>query len=292
MKHYLALLAAMILGACQGETDRTAPAPEPSGSSTPVSVPQSAENACQRIEFEGTLLQHCTADPMRHHIRVLLGPEGGAPYRGLGKLAEDRAEKGAPVAFAMNGGMFDDNGRPIGYYVENGRRLTELNTNNGPGNFHMLPNGVFFGTGDKWQVLPADIYRKAIKDRPEFATQSGPMLVIDGKLHPKISDDGESRHIRNGVGVDEAGEAHFVISEQPLSFGKLARFFRDELGVGNALYLDGAVSALWNPAIARIDARAPLGPLIVVEKRAKADETSGTDDSGNAEQAQKAAKSQ
>ena len=92
------------------------------------------------------------------------------------------------------------------------------------------------------------------------------MLVIEGALHPAISDDGESRLIRNGVGVDAKGRAHFVISNTAVSFGKLARLFRDELNADNALYLDGNVSSLWNPASDRLDSVAPIGPMIVVER--------------------------
>jgi uncharacterized protein YigE (DUF2233 family) len=163
--------------------------------------------------------------------------------------------------------MFDEDGKPIGYYVEEFNRAKTLNRATGPGNFHLLPNGVFFGTGEKWSVLSAEQFAGQVKVRPEFGTQSGPMLVIAGKLHPRISQDGESRVIRNAVGVDRQGRAHFVISEEPLSFGKLARYFRDELKTPNALFLDGNVSSLWRPATGRMDAGAPLGPLIVVEER-------------------------
>lgn len=93
------------------------------------------------------------------------------------------------------------------------------------------------------------------------------MLVIDGKLHPEIAENGPSKAIRNGVGVGTDGRAHFVIANAPLSFGVLARFYRDELKVPNALFLDGNVSALWDPATDRMDAGAALGPLIVVENR-------------------------
>ena len=192
---------------------------------------------------------------------------GGAPYRSLSKLAEARGSDAPKVAFAMNGGMFDDEGKPIGYYVEGGERLKELNRADGPGNFHMKPNGVFFGGGGKWQVRTADDFYSNVGDRPEFGTQSGPMLVVGGKLHPEISEDGPSKAIRNGVGVDGKGRAHFVISEGPVSFGILARYFRDVLKTPDALYLDGSVSALWDPARDRLDARAPIGPLLVVEEK-------------------------
>ena len=94
------------------------------------------------------------------------------------------------------------------------------------------------------------------------------MLVIDGKIHQQITEDGPSKLVRNAVGVDDRGRAHFVISNAPLSFGKLARFYRDELKVKNALYLDGTVYALWNPATDRLDSGAPIGPIVIVERKA------------------------
>jgi uncharacterized protein YigE (DUF2233 family) len=90
------------------------------------------------------------------------------------------------------------------------------------------------------------------------------MLVIDGALHAAFSEDGDSRFVRNGVGVISEHEARFVISDHPVSFGKMARFFRDALGAANALYLDGTVSSLWAPSLKRMDGAFPLGPLIVV----------------------------
>ena len=243
-------------------------------------------NVCKGVTFEEVKLTHCIADPERHTIRTVLGPAGGKPYRGLGRFAEHVAEKQPKVIFATNGGMFNDEGQPIGYYVESGKRLKKVNTNEGPGNFHLLPNGIFFGDDQEWNVLASPAFVETIEERPFFGTQSGPMLVVDGQLHPRIAKNGESRLIRNAVGVDDDGKAHFVISEMPISFGKLARFYRDKLAVGNALYLDGTVSALYNPAVARIDASPPLGPLIVVEKRAKAapdDPVSGEGGTGSDE---------
>lgn len=225
------------------------------------------ESSCTKVIFEKASLTHCIADPARHRIVMDLGPDGGEPYRSLPNLAAGRAANAPLVAFAMNGGMFDKLGKPIGYYVEGGNRAKELNRADGPGNFHLKPNGVFFGTGSKWQVRTADDFYSNVGDRPEFGTQSGPMLVIGGKIHPKITEDGPSKATRNGVGVDAQGRAHFVISDTPISFGVLARYFRDELKTPNALFLDGNVSSLWDPASKRIDNGAPLGPLIVVEQK-------------------------
>ena len=224
-------------------------------------------SACTKVTYEDVALTHCIADPAKHRVLMDLGPSGGAPYRSFAKLSADRASDAPAVAFAVNGGMYDGEGKPIGYYVESSDRLKELNRADGPGNFHLKPNGVFYGTGGKWNIRTADDFYSQVGDRPEFGTQSGPMLVIGGKLHPEITQDGPSRAIRNGVGVDAQGRAHFVISQTPLSFGKLARFYRDVLKTPNALYLDGSVSALWDPASGRMDGGVPIGPIIVVEAK-------------------------
>jgi uncharacterized protein YigE (DUF2233 family) len=239
-------------------------APAPSPSATPAAAV--ADSVCETVEFEQHRFTHCVADPASHTITTALAPEGRAPYR---SFASYQAENGADgIAFAMNGGMFGDDGRPVGYYVEDGERLKELNRADGPGNFHLKPNGVFFGTGSRWQVLSADRFYSEVSDRPAFGTQSGPMLVVDGAIHPEITDNGPSRLTRNAVGVDGDGRAHFVITEDAVSFGVLARYFLDELQTPNALFLDGSVSSLWDPAEGRMDGVAPLGPLIVVHTKA------------------------
>jgi uncharacterized protein YigE (DUF2233 family) len=104
-----------------------------------------------------------------------------------------------------------------------------------------------------------------VRKAPRLQTQSGPLLVIDGKLHPKLDHDGTSRLIRNGVGV-RGHKAVFVISETPVSLGKFARFFRDQLKTPDALHFDGSVSSLWDPENGRQDSHSPLGPILVAFK--------------------------
>lgn len=254
-----ALAAAFTLAACSSgaqQDQRKAEAPPPP--------------PCEGAAFEGASFTHCTATPGRHTIHLVLGPKDGAPYRSLSQLAVNRPSGSHAVAFAMNGGMFDADGKPIGYAVIEGQRIHAINTNEGWGNFHLLPNGVFFGdAAGHWRIRTSEDFAAHVDNRPDFGTQSGPMLVVDGKLHPKIDADGQSLKLRNGVGVDRQGRAHFIISDEPVSFGKLARLFRDKLDCPNALFLDGSVSSLWDPEHGRVDGGPPLGPLIVVEKSAK-----------------------
>ncbi len=233
-------------------------------SAEPVPQPKIA-SACKPVEFEGVALTHCIADPALHTIGTALAPRSGEDFGTLKGWAKD--VDASTVAFAVNGGMYGDDLRAVGYFVSGSERLTELDTGSGDGNFYLKPNGVFYGSGGTWRILDSDTFLRTVGTRPEFGTQSGPMLVVDGKLHPEITENGPSRQVRNGVGVDKEGRAHFVISEAPLSFGQLARFYRDELKVANALYLDGNVSSLWDPATSRMDGRR-VGPIIVVTRKA------------------------
>lgn len=281
MMKKLALIVTLALAGCNQEPEgqpvlRTeigsgvadnVPKPEIAINEAPDEPVSATDSACRDVVFEKISLTHCVADPAKHRISTILSGSDGKPYRSLTSLAAGRKPDAAPVAFAVNGGMFNGEGKPIGYYVEGKDRRKELSRTDGPGNFHLKPNGVFFGSNAKWQVRSSDDFYRNVGDRPVFGTQSGPMLVIKGKLHPEISENGPSKAIRNGVGVSKDGKAHFVISNAPLSFGTLARFYRDELKVPDALFLDGNVSALWDPAKDRLDTGAPLGPLIVVEDR-------------------------
>lgn len=240
-----------------GSQPETKPAPTPTPS-------VAADSACRTVTFEDVPLTHCTADPARHRIAMA---NLGADKQPFGSLSAFAASVDpATIAFAINGGIYGDDLKPLGYYVENSERLAELNRGEGDGNFYMKPNGVFFGSGGTWRVLGSNTFFNTVGDRPEFGTQSGPLLLVDGKLHPEIQDNGPSRAIRNGVGVDADGKAHFVISDAPVSFGQLARYFRDVVKVRNALYLDGQVSSLWDPASERMD-KGRVGPIIVVTKR-------------------------
>ena len=189
-------------------------------------------------------------------------------HRSFASLQSSLGKRSGSVAFAMNAGMFVHAGKPVGLMVEDGRQIHAINRRTrGFGNFHLMPNGVFLVRKDgSADVLTSDRYKPS--PTISFATQSGPMLLIDGKVHPSFDQDGQSRYIRNGVGIGPDGRPLFVISVGAVSFGKLARFLRDKHQVRSALFLDGAVSSLWDPANNRMDSFTDLGPIVVAFKPA------------------------
>ena len=172
----------------------------------------------------------------------------------------------APL-LVMNGGMYREDLSALGLLIENGQTVRGLNRADAVGNFYLKPNGVFW-IDDAGNAVIEETEAFAGADRdPAFATQSGPLLVSRRALHPSISHDGQSRHIRNGVGVREDGQVVLVISRFPVSLGALARLFRDELDCPDVLYLDGVVSALATEGGLHVGGRYPAGPVIVVERR-------------------------
>ena len=218
------------------------------------------EPACQSKIFEGSSFTVCPLDAGRDRLELI----DGSSLRSLPALEKSLGLRAAKVRFAMNAGMYDEDGKPIGLFVSNGRETKPLNLKSGSGNFHLLPNGVFAVNNDgRVSVTSSTAFRKRVP-KPRWATQSGPMLVIDGKLHPKFDSNGQSQLVRNGVGVKDGSTAFFVITEDAVSFGRFARFFRDALGCRDALYLDGSVSSLWDRPAGRQDRHSELGPMVVV----------------------------
>lgn len=194
----------------------------------------------------------------------------GSPYASLQALRQELAARGERLTFAVNGGIYSRDLAPLGLYVEDGATLIPLNRGRGGGNFFLKPNGVFYVTAQGAGVVQTDEYRPPAPVR--YAVQSGPMLVIDGALHPRFIPGYESRYVRNGVGVDRAGRVVFAISDGETNFHDFGTLFRDRLDCPNALYLDGQISQMylpplnhyafwaWRPLVAIIAVTQPAGP--------------------------------
>lgn len=214
---------------------------------------------CRDTRFEGASYTVCEVEAGEDLRLFHSGPDGA--YGSFRKVDEALGAEGKALGFAMNAGMYHRDLSPVGLYVENGVEVSKIVTSDGPGNFGLLPNGVFC-IGDGFRVVESRTFKK---ERPDcrYATQSGPMLVIGGKLHPKLLPTSDSRYVRNGVGVSADGlRAVFAISNDAVNFHAFARLFRDELGLSDALYFDGNISRLYAPQLARHDGGFPMGPII------------------------------
>ncbi len=221
---------------------------------------------CAPFSFEGHSYTLCEAPLSRFDIRIFWRRPDGAPYNYLSALPKTD-KNGNQLAFALNGGMFHPDYRPVGLYIEEGQELVRASRASGPGNFHLKPNGVFYAGEGEAGVLETGAFLKQ-KPKAQFATQSGPMLVIDGKLHPRIASASASEKMRDGVCVRDR-VAYFVISEEGVAFDTFERLFRDSLKCRNALFLDGgSAPALLVPSASRRgNSLVGLGPMIAVYEK-------------------------
>ncbi len=222
-----------------------------------------ANGPCGPLRFDNADYTICTFDARRDDIRLYWRDAGGKPYANFTALAQALKARGRTLRFAMNAGMFEADLSPVGLFVEDGKREHRADTREGASNFHLKPNGIFWIGEASAGVTETSRYL-ANPPAARFATQSGPMLVIDGRIHPKILPTGTSEKIRNGVCARDGTTAIFAISDEPVTFHAFARLFRDALGCANALFLDGSVSSLYAPDLGRDDEFSPLGPIVGV----------------------------
>lgn len=225
--------------------------------------------SCREETYQGVEYAICDVDLTQDVLRLFLYDESGTrPYGYFNTLNAALEAQGFTLGFAANAGMYHDDRAPVGLYIEDGETAQGVIKGAGPGNFGLLPNGILCLRDRRADVFETLRY---VEEAPDCisATQSGPMLVIDGALHPRFLPDSTSRFIRNGVGTSDDGTtATFVISNSPVTFHTFGSLFRDHLGLNNALYFDGNVSRLRAPDLGRNDIGfGALGPIIGVVER-------------------------
>jgi len=216
-----------------------------------------------KAEVAGKPLTVCKVNVRKERLRLFLRDDSGKPINRFDRLIGILKTRGETLSFAMNAGMYHGDFSPVGVFIADGRELAPLNTAAGEGNFFLKPNGVFLVTESGARILETSEFPR-LRERVLLATQSGPMLVHRGALHPAFRENSESRLYRNGVCAPTPDVAVFVNSEAPLNFHEFATFFRDTLQCSEALFLDGTINSLYSTELRRSDFRMDLGPIIGV----------------------------
>ncbi|QGX99778.1 hypothetical protein EI983_16495 [Roseovarius faecimaris] len=220
---------------------------------------------CRDLRFQDQVFTLCEVNTATEDLRLFLtDPETGRPLGSFENVEARLGAGGERLAFAMNAGMYHADRSPVGHYVEDGQERSPVISSDGPGNFGLLPNGIFCVSDGVARVIET---RRFLRERPacRYASQSGPMLVIDGALHPRFLKQSDSTYIRNGVGTTADGKtAYFVISQAAVNFYTFGSLFKEVLKVPQALYFDGNISRLYAPGIGRSDGGFPMGPIVGV----------------------------
>jgi uncharacterized protein YigE (DUF2233 family) len=186
-----------------------------------------------------------SVDLKKYQVDFYWKNKNGKNFGSLQNLKNFIESKNKKLLFATNGGMYKKDKSPQGLFIQENKILQSIDTLSGNGNFFLKPNGIFYITNEKQPVICKTenfLFSKNIK----YATQSGPMLLIDGEIHSAFNKDSKNLNIRNGVGILHNNNVVFVMSKTEVSFYDFANYFK-KLGCKNALYLDGFVSRTYLP---------------------------------------------
>jgi uncharacterized protein YigE (DUF2233 family) len=193
-------------------------------------------------------------DPKESHLAMYYKNKYGEVLGDFYRLSQYVKHQGRQLVFACNGGMFMEDLRPLGLYIENGVQIMPLNTRSASTNFYIKPNGVFYiCSNGKAGICKTEEYKLisgmyTVGEDIKYATQSGGMLTINGEINPKFDPNSLSWKYRNGVGIQDDGKVVFILSKEPVSFYCLAAMFQ-ACQCNNSLFLDGDISDFYCPEI-------------------------------------------
>lgn len=196
--------------------------------------------------YLGTAFTVATVDLLHDALHLLWKDAKGQRFGSLEGAEAWAAAQKKSLLLATNAGIFAPGYVPLGLHIAEGKTLVPLNRQQGSGNFFLAPNGVFAVVDNRAGVWETEEFAKR-NLKPRLATQSGPLLVQNGKLHPKFTKGSANKNVRSGVGVDQKGNIIFALSQQPVNFHNFASLFRDTLYCSHALYLDGGISGMLCP---------------------------------------------
>ena len=248
----------------------------PSGPGETLEIPMSDHShllpdylaMAQHLEWKDRAFDTYVLDSRVMELSFHWKDNRGKPFNTFANLEGQLESQNRQLLFAINGGMFTPKSEPMGLYIEKGKKRVGLNLEEGLGNFFKKPNGVFY-KGEQGVNIVESSQFESLKEKVDFATQSGPILVYNGNIHPAFDAKSTNKYIRSGVGIISREEVVFVISTTPVNFYELATFFKEQFQCKMALYLDGAHSDMYLPELSRMDFTQNFGPIIAVTRPLK-----------------------
>lgn len=215
----------------------------------------------EAVRFRDKVFDTYTVDLNEQALALFLKDSLGNQYRSLTQLKNTVEDGDHWLVFATNAGMYTPQYTPVGLYIEKGTEFFPLDTKDGRGNFYLKPNGVFY-VGDQGAGVVESGAFAELTDSVQLATQSGPLLVLRDSIHPAFNEGSPNLNIRSGVGILSPEKVVFAISNEPTNFYDFAMLFKEYFGCSDALYLDGAISRMYLPALNRFELGGDFGPML------------------------------
>ncbi len=231
-------------------------------------TPHLSNNHARRLTFGGNSYDTYLVDLRSSEIRFFWRGSYNLKLRSLTALKDLVESAGSEkLSFGTNAGMYTETNDPQGLYIEKEQTLIQLDTaSSGYGNFYLQPNGVFGLThSGSAVVVPTADWQD--QDSISYATQSGPMLVINREIHSAFTPNSSSKYIRSGVGLIDPYTLVFIISNEPVCFYDFASVFKEVFYCENALYLDGAISRMYIPKLNRQELGGDFGGMIGITSK-------------------------
>jgi len=185
----------------------------------------------------------------RDHVRTFWRDPSGVVFGNFDRLSAWLATRGETLVCATNAGIYGQDLRPIGLYVEAGQLRRKLNVRKRAyGNFYLQPNGALLLSDKEAKILSTDEISADTEKQLStirYATQSGPIMLRNTKINPLFTPGSENRVVRNAVCVITSTEVVLARSRAPINFHDFAQQLREKIGCRDALYLDGSISQLY-----------------------------------------------
>jgi uncharacterized protein YigE (DUF2233 family) len=207
-----------------------------------------------------------TVNPKKQQIKMFWKDEKQKNFVSISNLKSWLNSNKTELVFACNGGMYHKGYAPVGLFIENKITKTNIDTTTQTGNFYLKPNGIFYITNDN--IAGVCQTEKFKNKNIKYATQSGPMLVIDGAIHPSFKEGSANVNIRNGVGILPNNSVVFVMSKKEINLFDFAKYFKD-LGCKNALFFDAFVSRTYLPSQNWNQTDGDFGVIVAITKDTK-----------------------
>lgn len=199
--------------------------------------------------IDGLAIDACHLKLGRDHVRTFWRDPNGLVFGSFDRLSAWLATRGETLVCATNAGIYGEDLRPIGLYVEAGQVRRKLNVRKQAyGNFYLQPNGAFLLSDNEAKILTTDEISADTEKQLStirYATQSGPILLRDTQINPLFTPGSENRVVRNAVCVITSTEIVLARSRAPINFHDFAQQLRGKIGCRDALYLDGSISQLY-----------------------------------------------